>query len=129
MQASKRIHILGICGTFMGSLAQLARDLGHQVSGSDAGVYPPMSEQLEAAGIQLTAGFDPVGIPDDVDEVIIGNAMSRGNPSVEFVLERGIPYRCCRGAGYWQFQEPTARQPPRACWPGFSNMPVCSRGI
>jgi UDP-N-acetylmuramate: L-alanyl-gamma-D-glutamyl-meso-diaminopimelate ligase len=92
MQASKRIHILGICGTFMGSLAQLARDLGHQVSGSDAGVYPPMSEQLEAAGIQLTAGFDPVGIPDDVDEVIIGNAMSRGNPSVEFVLERGIPY-------------------------------------
>lgn len=76
----------------MGSLAQLARDLGYQVSGSDAGVYPPMSEQLEAAGIQLTAGFDPAGIPGDVDEVIIGNAMSRGNPSVEFVLERGIPY-------------------------------------
>ena len=88
----KRLHILGICGTFMGSLAQLARELGHEVSGSDAGVYPPMSEQLEAAGITLTSGYDPEGIPDDVDEVIIGNAMSRGNPSVEYVLERGIPY-------------------------------------
>lgn len=87
-----RLHILGICGTFMGSLAQLAKDLGHQVSGSDAGVYPPMSDQLQAAGIVLSEGFDPASIPADVDLVIIGNAMSRGNPSVEYVLERGIPY-------------------------------------
>ena len=87
-----RLHILGICGTFMGSLAQLAQQLGHQVSGSDAGVYPPMSDQLAAAGIALTEGFDPSGIPAETDLVIIGNAMSRGNPSVEYVLDRGIPY-------------------------------------
>ena len=87
-----RLHILGICGTFMGSLAKLAKDMGHRVSGSDAGVYPPMSDQLLAAGIELSDGFDPVNIPEDVDLVIIGNALSRGNPSVEFVLERGIPY-------------------------------------
>ncbi len=87
-----RLHILGICGTFMGSLAQLAKQLGHEVSGSDAGVYPPMSDQLSAAGIELSEGFDPQNIPADVELVIIGNAMSRGNPSVEYVLDRGIPY-------------------------------------
>jgi UDP-N-acetylmuramate: L-alanyl-gamma-D-glutamyl-meso-diaminopimelate ligase len=87
-----KLHILGICGTFMGSLAQLAKELGHQVSGSDTGVYPPMSDQLEAAGITLIEGFDPQGIPKDVDLVIVGNAMSRGNPSVEYVLDRGIAY-------------------------------------
>lgn len=87
-----KLHILGICGTFMGSLAQLAKAQGHCVSGSDTGVYPPMSDQLRQAGITLTEGFDPTGIPDDVDMVVIGNAMARGNPSVEYVLERGIPY-------------------------------------
>lgn len=87
-----KLHILGICGTFMGSLAQLAKELGHQVSGSDTGVYPPMSDQLEAAGITLIEGFDPAGIPEDVDLVIVGNAMSRGNPSVEYVLDRGLAY-------------------------------------
>lgn len=87
-----RLHILGICGTFMGSLAQLAKELGHQVSGSDAGVYPPMSDQLAAAGIALSEGFAPDTIPADTELVIIGNAMSRGNPAVEYVLERGIPY-------------------------------------
>jgi len=91
-EGQMKLHILGICGTFMGSLAQLAKALGHEVSGSDAGVYPPMSDQLEAAGIHLTEGFDPAGIPGDVDLVIVGNAMSRGNPSVEYVLDRGIPY-------------------------------------
>ena len=89
---SMRLHILGICGTFMGSLAQLAKQLGHEVSGSDAGVYPPMSDQLEAAGIVLSEGFDPANIPADTDLVIIGNAMSRGNPSVEHVLNRGLAY-------------------------------------
>ena len=87
-----KLHILGICGTFMGSLAQLAKALGHDVSGSDHGVYPPMSDQLEQAGIALTQGFDPSGIPEEVDLVVIGNAMGRGNASVEYVLERGIPY-------------------------------------
>ena len=86
------IHILGICGTFMGSLAQLAKALGHQVTGSDANVYPPMSTQLEQAGIGLLQGFDPAHLQPAPDLVIIGNAMSRGNPAVEYVLDQGIPY-------------------------------------
>jgi UDP-N-acetylmuramate: L-alanyl-gamma-D-glutamyl-meso-diaminopimelate ligase len=86
------IHILGICGTFMGSLAQLAKELGHKVTGSDANVYPPMSTQLEQAGIELIQGFDPIHLKPVPDLVIIGNAMSRGNPSVEYVLNQGITY-------------------------------------
>jgi UDP-N-acetylmuramate: L-alanyl-gamma-D-glutamyl-meso-diaminopimelate ligase len=91
------IHILGICGTFMGSLAQLAKQLGHRVTGSDANVYPPMSTQLEQAGIELIQGYDPLHLqsphmPVPPDLVIIGNAMSRGNPSVEYVLNQGIAY-------------------------------------
>lgn len=88
-----RIHILGICGTFMGSLAVLAKQLGHEVSGSDQNVYPPMSTQLEAQGIALCQGYDPAHITANrPDVVVIGNTCSRGNPSVEFVLERGLPF-------------------------------------
>ncbi|NBD96303.1 MAG: UDP-N-acetylmuramate:L-alanyl-gamma-D-glutamyl-meso-diaminopimelate ligase, partial [Gammaproteobacteria bacterium] len=87
-----KIHILGICGTFMGGLAALARADGHAVSGSDENVYPPMSAQLEALGIELSEGYDPGHIPGDVDLVIIGNALSRGNPAVEHVLDANIPY-------------------------------------
>ncbi|MGQ9425642.1 UDP-N-acetylmuramate:L-alanyl-gamma-D-glutamyl-meso-diaminopimelate ligase [Gilvimarinus sp. F26214L] len=86
------IHILGICGTFMGSLAQLAKAQGHRVTGADAHVYPPMSTQLEAAGIEIIEGYDPVQLDPAPDLVIVGNAMSRGNPAVEAVLDRGIPY-------------------------------------
>src|SRR5690606_30016367 len=86
------LHILGICGTFMGSLALLARDLGHQVSGSDANVYPPMSTQLEAQGIQLMEGYDPAHLQPQPDLVLIGSAMARGNPAVEYVLDKGIAY-------------------------------------
>ncbi|WP_237055141.1 UDP-N-acetylmuramate:L-alanyl-gamma-D-glutamyl-meso-diaminopimelate ligase [Microbulbifer sediminum] len=86
------IHILGICGTFMGSLAQLAVAEGHKVTGSDANVYPPMSTQLERAGIHLTEGYDPAQLEPAPDLVIIGNALSRGNPAVEAVLDRGLPY-------------------------------------
>ncbi|WP_308366273.1 MULTISPECIES: UDP-N-acetylmuramate:L-alanyl-gamma-D-glutamyl-meso-diaminopimelate ligase [unclassified Microbulbifer] len=86
------IHILGICGTFMGSLAQLAVAEGHRVTGSDANVYPPMSTQLQNAGIQLTEGYDPAQLEPAPDLVIIGNALSRGNPAVEAVLERGLSY-------------------------------------
>jgi len=86
------IHILGICGTFMGSLAVLAKELGHTVTGSDANVYPPMSTQLEAQGIALISGFDPEQLDPVPDVVVIGNAMSRGNPCVEAVLDRNIPY-------------------------------------
>ncbi|GAA6154424.1 UDP-N-acetylmuramate:L-alanyl-gamma-D-glutamyl-meso-diaminopimelate ligase [Pseudoteredinibacter isoporae] len=89
------IHFLGICGTFMGSLAQLAKALGHQVSGSDANVYPPMSTQLELAGIALHEGYHPDALTPAPDLVIIGNAMSRGNPAVEYVLDKRMPY--CSG--------------------------------
>lgn len=86
------IYILGICGTFMGSLAVLAREAGFQVSGCDANVYPPMSTQLENAGIQLDQGFKPEYLNDDIDLVIVGNAMSRGNLMVEHVLDKGLKY-------------------------------------
>ncbi|KQQ50056.1 UDP-N-acetylmuramate:L-alanyl-gamma-D-glutamyl-meso-diaminopimelate ligase [Pseudomonas sp. Leaf127] len=86
------IHILGICGTFMGSLAVLAKELGHRVTGSDANVYPPMSTQLQAQGIELTQGYDPEQLDPAPDLVVIGNALSRGNPAVEYVLNRGLPY-------------------------------------
>jgi UDP-N-acetylmuramate: L-alanyl-gamma-D-glutamyl-meso-diaminopimelate ligase len=87
------LHILGIGGTFMAGLALLARDLGHTVTGSDAQVYPPMSTQLTAQGITLIEGYSPTQL-DAVkpDMVIIGNALSRGNPVVEAVLDRGLPY-------------------------------------
>src|SRR3990172_8391995 len=87
-----RIHILGICGTFMGGIALLARELGYEVSGSDADVYPPMSTQLESQGIVLSQGYDPACLDPAPDCVVIGNALSRGNPAVEYVLERGIAY-------------------------------------
>lgn len=86
------IHILGICGTFMGSLAILARELGYRVTGSDANVYPPMSTQLEAHGIELSEGYLPEHLDPEPDLVIVGNAMSRGNPAVEYVLDKGIRY-------------------------------------
>jgi len=86
-----RIHILGIAGTFMGGLALLARSLGHDVTGADRGIYPPMSDQLEAAGIAVTEGYET--LPDPVpDFIVIGNALSRGNPVVEQVLNRGLPF-------------------------------------
>lgn len=92
MDSFMRIHILGICGTFMGGLATLARAMGHEVTGSDANVYPPMSTLLEKQGIDLIQGYDPTQLDPAPDLVIIGNAMTRGNPCVEAVLERNIPY-------------------------------------
>jgi len=86
------IHILGICGTFMGGIAALARALGHKVTGSDQNVYPPMSTQLQKLGIELTEGYDPSQLEPEPDIVIVGNAMSRGNSAVEAMLERKLPY-------------------------------------
>ncbi|MCF6323245.1 MAG: UDP-N-acetylmuramate:L-alanyl-gamma-D-glutamyl-meso-diaminopimelate ligase [Gammaproteobacteria bacterium] len=86
------IHILGICGTFMGGIALLARQLGYEVSGSDANVYPPMSTQLASQGIVLSDGYDTAALDPAPDLVVIGNAMSRGNPMVEYVLDRNLPY-------------------------------------
>ncbi|SFR59534.1 UDP-N-acetylmuramate: L-alanyl-gamma-D-glutamyl-meso-diaminopimelate ligase [Pseudidiomarina maritima] len=86
------IHILGICGTFMGGIAALAKQLGHKVTGSDAQVYPPMSDQLRQLGIELIEGYEPSQLEPRPDLVIIGNALSRGNPAVEAVLNQRIPY-------------------------------------
>jgi len=92
-----KLHILGICGTFMGGVAALARELGHTVEGSDANIYPPMSDQLRALGIALKPGYaaahlgaeDPAAAPD---LVIVGNALSRGNPAIEYMLDARLPY-------------------------------------
>ncbi len=86
------IHILGICGTFMGSLALLAKELGHRVTGSDANVYPPMSTQLEEQGIALMQGYSAEHLKPAPDLVVVGNALSRGNPTVEYMLDAGLPY-------------------------------------
>ncbi len=86
------IHILGICGTFMGGAAILARQLGHKVTGSDANVYPPMSTLLESQDIEIIEGFDPSQLNPEPDLVVIGNAMSRGNPCVEHVLNSNLKY-------------------------------------
>ena len=99
MRAAKRggivaghIHILGICGTFMGGIALLARERGFRVTGSDANVYPPMSTQLQDAGIELMEGYEAAHLQPAPDVVVVGNAMTRGNPAIEYLLNAGIPY-------------------------------------
>lgn len=86
------VHILGICGTFMGGIAQLARAAGHRVTGCDANVYPPMSDQLASAGIELIKGFDESQVALRPDLYVIGNAISRGNPLLEKILNDQLPY-------------------------------------
>lgn len=86
------IHILGICGTFMGGLAVLAKEAGHTVTGCDANVYPPMSTQLEAQGINLIQGYGEEQLALEPDLFVIGNVVSRGNPLMEAILNRGLPY-------------------------------------
>ncbi|RMD78670.1 MAG: UDP-N-acetylmuramate:L-alanyl-gamma-D-glutamyl-meso-diaminopimelate ligase [Gammaproteobacteria bacterium] len=87
-----RVHLLGIGGTFMAPLALLARELGLEVSGADRALYPPMSELLAREGIPVAEGYDPAHLEPPPDLVVIGNALSRGNPAVEAVLDRGLPY-------------------------------------
>ncbi|MGB5590987.1 MAG: Mur ligase domain-containing protein, partial [Gammaproteobacteria bacterium] len=86
------IHILGICGTFMGGIAALAKSAGHRVTGADEKVYPPMSTQLEQLGIEITQGFDADQLDLEPDCVVVGNVMRRGLPVVEALLDRGLPY-------------------------------------
>lgn len=86
------LHILGICGTFMGSLALIARQLGHTVTGSDQNIYPPMSTQLQNAGIEIMQGYDRSHLQPHPDLVIVGNAMKRGIDAVEYMLDAGLPY-------------------------------------
>ncbi len=87
-----RIHILGICGTFMGGVALIARELGHQVTGSDLNIYPPMSDALKNAGIPVHLGYEPESLDPKIDLVIIGNGISRQNPCVDYILNQGINY-------------------------------------
>lgn len=87
----QHIHILGICGTFMGSLALLAKEMGLTVTGADQNVYPPMSDQLENAGIDLTQGYAADDLPQ-ADVYVVGNAISRGNEALEHILNKGLPY-------------------------------------
>ena len=86
------IHILGICGTFMGGLARIARAAGHKCTGCDMAVYPPMSTQLEEQGIELIEGYGAEQVELKPDLFIIGNVVSRGNPLMEAILDLGLPY-------------------------------------
>jgi len=88
-----KIHILGVCGTFMGGIARIARELGHEVAGSDQGVYPPMSTQLEQSGVRLTDGYRAASLDPAPDLVVVGNALSRGNACIEYLLNEGLAYR------------------------------------
>ena len=106
------IHILGICGTFMAGIARLARELGMTVTGSDAHAYPPMSEQLAALGIDVMSGYDPAHLNPAPDCVVIGNAMTRGNPAVGglgMLLHQGRP-----GFAAWYGVDPTVDQDLRS---------------
>ncbi len=87
-----KLYILGICGTFMAGLALIARELGHEVEGSDAKVYPPMSTQLADAGIHVHDGYDAASLPTDCDLFVVGNAITRGNAQFEAILEQGHRY-------------------------------------
>ena len=126
------IHILGICGTFMGGLALLARAAGHTVTGCDANVYPPMSTQLTEQGIALTTGYDAGQLAVAPDLFVIGNAVSRGNALLEAILDAGAPY----ASGPQWLAEHVLRDKwvlavagthgPRLprCWPGCSRTPA-----
>ena len=92
------IHILGICGTFMGGLAALAREAGHRVTGCDRGVYPPMSDQLRALGIELIEGYEPDQLALKPDLFVVGNVVTRGNPLMEAILDAGLP---CTSGPQW----------------------------
>ena len=82
------IHILGICGTFMGGLAQIAKALGHEVTGSDQNMYPPMSEELIKLNIDVMGGYEPEHLYSQPDLVLVGNTLSRGNPVIEYMLNQ-----------------------------------------
>ncbi|WP_038171626.1 UDP-N-acetylmuramate:L-alanyl-gamma-D-glutamyl-meso-diaminopimelate ligase [Verrucomicrobium sp. BvORR106] len=92
MSQIKHFHFIGICGTAMGSAAAAFRQLGHKITGSDNAVYPPMSTMLESHGIEIASGYKAENLPEDADMYVVGNAVSRGNPEVEALLERKLPY-------------------------------------
>ncbi|OQX13809.1 MAG: UDP-N-acetylmuramate:L-alanyl-gamma-D-glutamyl-meso-diaminopimelate ligase [Thiothrix lacustris] len=87
-----KIHILGICGTFMGGIALLARAQGHEVTGADSNVYPPMSTMLAEQGVAIMPGYLPQDLPADADTIVVGNVMKRGLDVVEYMLDHNLPY-------------------------------------
>ena len=92
LPAVKHLHFLGICGTAMGAVAAALREQGFTVTGSDEDIYPPMSTFLEQRGISLSKGYRPENLPASADLIVVGNAIRRGNPEVEEVLNRKLPY-------------------------------------
>jgi hypothetical protein len=131
------LHILGICGTFMGSLAALAREAGHRVTGCDAGVYPPMSDQLRALGIDLIEGWSARAAGAEA-RCLRGRQRGHARQCADGgdprrrrcptpAARSGWPNRCCRAAMCWPWPAPTARPRRRRCWPGSWTRPGCSR--
>jgi UDP-N-acetylmuramate: L-alanyl-gamma-D-glutamyl-meso-diaminopimelate ligase len=127
------VHILGIAGTFMGGIAAIAKQAGFRVTGSDLNVYPPMSTQLEALGIEFVQGYGADQLDLAPDIVVVGNALSRGMPVIEALLDRGLPYTsgrcgwpttCSRVGMYWRSRARTVRPPPAACSRGSWSMPA-----
>jgi len=131
------LHILGICGTFMAGIAAIARQQGHRVTGSDENAWPPMSDQLAAQGIEVLRGYDRGHLVPAPDLVIVGNAMTRGNPAVEHLLDNRLPYVSGpdwlarsvlrRRAGCWRSRAHMARPRPRRCSPGCWSRPGCGQ--
>ncbi len=117
-----RIHILGICGTFMGGLAQILKESGHEISGSDIQFYPPMSDYLDSFDIEMIKGYDIKSMPD-ADLYVIGNALSRGNESVEHILSNSLPFKSgpemlgeiLKIKRFWLYLEHMAKQQLHIC--------------
>jgi UDP-N-acetylmuramate: L-alanyl-gamma-D-glutamyl-meso-diaminopimelate ligase len=133
MDDKRHIHLIGICGTAMASLAGMLKQRGFRVTGSDAAAYPPMSDFLRELGITVAQPFDAHNLDPQPDLVVVGNAISRGNIELEHVLDRRIVFcslpqllHFCAGRKCWLSQELMARPPRLRCWPGFSTWRGCS---
>lgn len=127
MPKKKHIHLIGVCGTAMASLAGMLQAKGHRVTGSDMAAYPPMSDFLRELGILIAEPFSERNLDPAPDLVIVGNALSRGNPEIEYVLDRRIPFTSLAQIIHDEFipgmnrllsPAPTARPPQPACWRG-----------
>src|SRR5438045_3595086 len=128
------IHLIGICGTAMASLAGMLKTRGFEVTGSDAAAYPPMSDFLAGLGIRVAQPYSEKSLSPRPDLVVVGNAISRGNPELEYILDEGIPggrsQKSCesiflRDATRWWSPARTARPRLLPCWRGSSSMPGC----
>ena len=136
MKSKKHIHLIGICGTAMASLAGMLNERGFRVTGSDAAAYPPMSDFLASLGIPRGAAVRRGNLEPRPDLVVVGNAISRGNVELEYVLDERIPFcslpqilheSSCAARKCWWSPGPTARPRRPPCWRGFSSPPVASR--